>query len=110
MVEIPKPERYNKVEDQKNTALAALLDQYRCQWCWFKKGRIVATGPPHHIFRRRRRWDLDAIISLCAECHHAVHIARQVDGETEITRKKLAQLMEEKVIPARKLVARQLGT
>lgn len=106
---IPKPIKYNKAEDQRSVKLAALLDQHRCQWCFFKKGGwVVATGPPHHLFRKRKRWDLDAIISLCVECHHAVHIARQVNGETEITREKLAQLMEERVIPARKLVARRL--
>lgn len=109
-MQILKPKRYDKAEDQKNIELAVLLDQYRCQWCLFKYGKVEITGPPHHIFRKRKRWDIDSVISLCVACHEKVHKAIRRDGETIITKEKLARLMEEKVIPARKWVAGQLGT
>ncbi|MBC8273394.1 MAG: hypothetical protein H8E40_00275 [Chloroflexi bacterium] len=106
---VPKPEKYNKAEDEKNVRLAAKLDQGLCQWCLFEKEGISKQGSyPHHIFGRRRRWDVNAIITLCYNCHSDVHTARQEDGETVITKGKLIALMEEKVTRARKLRAVRL--
>lgn len=105
----PKPPKYDKEEDEENTHLAAMLDQYICQWCASCYGQMKPTGPPHHIHGRRRRWDLGSIISLCVKCHDKVHRATQKDGETEITKERLIALMEDKVIPARKLQAKRLG-
>lgn len=109
-MEVPKPfPKYDKVEDQKNVRLAARLDYNRCQWHLFKENVVRQGSAPHHIYGRRRRWDLDAIITLCMSCHTDFHTARQVKKETIITKEKLIALMEEKVIPIRKLRAKQLG-
>lgn len=108
-MEISKPIKYSKVEDQKNSSLVAQLDSNRCQYCLFVKGVAKQGSVPHHIFGRRRRWDVDAQITLCMSCHTDVHTARQEKGETVITKEKLVTLMEEKVIPARKLRSRRLG-
>jgi len=106
-VENPKPPKYNKTEDQKNVRLAAALDRNTCQWCLFAGEGISRRGSsPHHIFGRRRRWDIDAIVTLCVSCHSNVHMAKQKGGKTIITKEKLIALMEEKVIPARKLRAK----
>ena len=110
MPAVPKPSlKYNKAEDQKNSRLAAELDQGLCQWCLFMRGVSQSGGTPHHIFGRRRRWDLDAQITLCASCHLAVHTAKQENGETVITKVALISLMNEKVIPARKLRAKHFN-
>ena len=105
---LEKPKKYNKNEDEANVKLATQLDLGRCQWCWFKLGLKTIGSIPHHIYGKRRRWDLDSIITLCYEHHTAVHIARQKDGETEITKEKLTKLMEEAVIPCRKVRAKTL--
>jgi len=103
-----KPKKYNKKEDEENVRLAAQLDLGRCQYCLFVENRKRPGSYPHHIYGRRKRWDLDSIITLCYECHTAVHTARQKDGETEITREKLIKLMEEAIIPCRKVRAKAL--
>ena len=108
-MEIPKPVRYDKVEDQKNVKLAAKLDLGRCQWHIFKENITRQGSAPHHIYGKRRRWDLDSIITLCMSCHTDFHTARQVKKETVITKEKLITLMEENVIPIRKLRAKRLG-
>ena len=108
MTAIPKPPRYDKKADQKNVRLTIELDKGVCQWCLFHKGISKRGSYPHHIFGRRRRWDIDAIITLCINCHSDTHTARQEDGETVITKGKLIALMEEKVTPARKLRAVRL--
>ena len=108
-MEIPKPIKYNKAEDDKNVRLAAKLDLNTCQWHLFKENIKKGGSRPHHVYGKRRRWDLDAIITLCMSCHTDFHTARQVKKETVITKEKLIALMEEKVIPIRKLRAEQLG-
>jgi len=106
-MEVPKPEKYDKKADQKNVLLAADLDRNTCQWCLFAGEGISRQGSsPHHIFGRRRRWDVDAIVTLCVSCHSNVHMAKQKYGKTIISKKKLEKLMIEKVIPARKLRAK----
>lgn len=107
---VPKPRKYDRIEDRKNIELAYRLDRGICQWCYFTYGIVKKAGPPHHTYRKRRRWDIDAIISLCIECHEKVHKAIQRDGVTEITKDKLVALMEEKVIPARRLRVEQTET
>ena len=102
-MEIPKPPRYNKKEDLKNSHLAVLLDDYQCQWHRFTKDEIRQGSFPHHIWGRRRRWDLDSQITLCYECHSDVHTAKQKDSKTVITKDFLITLMEKKVIPARRV-------
>ena len=105
---LEKPKKYNKNEDEANVKLATQLDLGKCQWCWFIENRKRAGSYPHHIHGRRRKWDLDSIITLCYEHHTAVHTAKQKDGETEITKEKLTKLMEEAVIPRRKVRAKTL--
>ena len=102
-MEFPKPPKYDKAEDEKNVRLAAQLDLEQCQWHLFVHNQKRKASYPHHIYGRRRRWDLDGIISLCFECHQKVHMATQKDGVTEITREKLIELMEDAVIPCRKV-------
>jgi len=105
-VENPKPPKYNKTEDQKNARFVAQLDQNRCQWHLFVHNITRGGSVPHHVYGRRRRWDIDAQVTLCMECHINFHTAKQKGGKTIITKAKLEKLMEEKVIPARKLRAK----
>ena len=108
MTAIPKPPRYDKKADQKNVRLTIELDKGVCQWCLFHKGISKRGSYPHHIFGRRRRWDVNAIITLCYNCHSDVHTARQENGKTVITKEKLLSLMQSSVIPARRTRIEQL--
>ncbi len=102
MPAVPKPfPKYNKAEDQKNARLVVELDVRRCQWHLFIHQKNRSGSTPHHLYGRRKRWDIDAQVTLCMECHSAVHTAKQRSGKTIITKKKLEKLMIEKVIPAR---------
>ena len=100
-MQIPKPPKYNKAEDRKNSLLVLELDQNSCQWCRFQKGITKEGSFPHHVYGRRQRWDVDAQITLCYTCHADVHTARQVNGVTVIDKNILIDLMEKHVIPAR---------
>ena len=109
LMEVPKPEKYSKVEDEKNVRLAAQLDYNRCQWHLFKENKIRQGSRPHHIFGKRRRWDIDSIITLCYQCHTDYHTAALNEKkQIKITKGALERLMNEKVIPARKLRAKRL--
>ncbi len=81
----------------------------RCQWHLFVLQKNRNGSTPHHIFGKRRRWDIDAQVTLCVLCHSDVHRARQKSGKTIITKKKLIALMEKKIIPARQGRAKYYG-
>ena len=60
------------------TVLALERDEYRCQWCmyrrdrlrdvhWFTTGNVLGGG--HHLLGRARVDKPEAIIALCSECH-----------------------------------------
>ena len=79
------------------TVLALERDEYRCQWClhkrdrcrdvhWFTTGDILGGG--HHILKRAIVDEVDAIISLCSECHTLAE-------RHFITQKELLELLSE---------------
>lgn len=72
--------------------LAYIRDGGLCMWHLHKLDRIVgvfsyrdgyisAYAGTHHVFRRNRVDEPDAIISLCAECHQKAELAmiRKID-------------------------------
>ena len=109
MPAVPKRPKYDKKQDMENSRLALRLDNYQCQWHRFILGEVKMGSFPHHIYGRRRDWGLDAQITLCYDCHTDYHTARQENGETVITKPKLEKLMDEFVIPARKIQALHLA-
>ena len=90
----PSPVRFDEEENRRNVKAVVERDGGICRWCELVDGRIKAGAMPHHIFRKRNRWDERAIITLCYYHHDAFHKARQVNGETLVTVEKLQGLID----------------
>ncbi len=67
--------------------LAYARDRGLCQWHLnklsqrvsvfaYREGFISAYAGTHHVFRRNRVDEVDAIISLCSECHQRIELAQ----------------------------------
>lgn len=97
---------YNAAQDRKNSLAALERDNYECVWCRQVLGIHSAGSVPHHLFGRRRNFSTDAQVTLCMQrsrpddkgndvgCHTRYENAyTDKDGNTEITKEKLIQLM-----------------
>jgi len=71
-IEQPRPEEHNRWSRKVRTR-----DDYTCQKCGTKTGRMHA----HHIFSYKefpeRRYELDNGITLCHPCHSQVHAIKK---------------------------------
>ena len=90
----PKPREYDRKEDFQNQKLARERDSHLCQWHLKVLGQQRRTNEVHHIYGRRRNWQLDAMILLCRECHDCFHRAIEDNAGNRITQDKLIDLVK----------------
>ena len=89
-----KPKEYDREEDLRSTKQVFERDNHLCQWCLVILGVRTLGTQVHHIFGRRRRWDIKSKILLCFEHHECYHKSLTDKEGNPVTKEALVDLVD----------------
>ena len=90
-----KPKEYDRKEDLLSTKKVFERDNNLCQWDLRVLNRHVRGTQVHHIYGRRRRWDIRSKILLCFKHHECYHKALPDEEGNPVTKEGFEMLIEE---------------
>ena len=90
-----KPPEYDRKLDLLSTKECFIRDRGLCQWCLLVLGKQVQGTQVHHIFGRRKRWDIDSKILLCFHHHECYHKSLVDEEGNKVTKNGFEKLVKQ---------------